>query len=110
MPTRRGYLAAVTGSDGTIYAIGGFDPVLGSQTGAMEAYDPTTDAWTTLAPMPKPRYALGAAIGSDGTIRNRGLLRPTDKRGRGLQPRNRLVDDGRTDADGTTGPGGGDRI
>ena len=27
-----------------------------------EAYDPATDSWTTMAPMPTPRHGTGAAV------------------------------------------------
>jgi N-acetylneuraminic acid mutarotase len=66
MPTPRAELAAVAGSDGSIYAIGG--QTSGSATGVVEVYDPALDSWSTRAPMPTPRYGLAAVVGSDGTI------------------------------------------
>ena len=30
-----------------------------------EVYDPTTDSWTTMAPMPTPRHGTGAATVGD---------------------------------------------
>jgi hypothetical protein len=63
LPNRIGvYLAAATGADGTIYAIGGF------QTGEVDAYNPQTQTWTVLPPLPSPRGFLGAVAGTDGTI------------------------------------------
>jgi kelch-like protein 18 len=66
MPTARGYLAAVTGGDGRIYAIGGTDG--DKPLTKVEAYDPKTDSWTVVAPMQKPRYGHAAALGPDGRI------------------------------------------
>lgn len=72
MPTARADLAAVTGADGKIYAIGGWnvrnsfnDPVA---LDTVEAYDPVANTWTARAPMPTARYWLSAALGSDGKI------------------------------------------
>ena len=69
----RSGLAAVTGPDGTMYAIGGgiLDVVgedFGAVYGTLEAYSPTTNRWTTLAPMPTPRFGLSAVVGTDGRI------------------------------------------
>lgn len=69
MPTARAWLAAATGRDGRIYAFGG-----GTQCGGpvvldtAEAYDPRTDSWTTLAPMPTARALATAVTGKDGRI------------------------------------------
>src|SRR2546426_9123415 len=30
--------------------------------GTVEAYDPTTNTWTTKAPMPTPRHGLGTSV------------------------------------------------
>lgn len=74
MPTPRGALAVVV-LDGRIHAIGGnaagadaLDHAEhgigedGSSVGTHEVYDPATNAWTRLAPMPTPRNHLGAAV------------------------------------------------
>jgi N-acetylneuraminic acid mutarotase len=54
MPTARSDLhAASTG--GLLYAVGGNTGSSGA-TGAVEAYNPVTDAWVALAPMPNPVY------------------------------------------------------
>jgi N-acetylneuraminic acid mutarotase len=70
MPTGRYGLAAVLGLDGRIYAIGGLTPTpLGNRTDtAVEAYDPATDQWSTVASMPTARSFLAAAVGLDGRI------------------------------------------
>jgi hypothetical protein len=65
MPTARSGLAAVTGPDGRIYAIGGFNNL---PLATVEAYDPATGTWTTKAPMPTARNLLAAAVGPDGRI------------------------------------------
>ena len=66
MPTARGDLMAVGGSDGKLYAIGGSNAVNGFNDriplSTVEAYDPTTNTWSTKAPMPTPRYELAGAI------------------------------------------------
>jgi hypothetical protein len=65
MPTARGFLAATTGPNGRIYAIGG------DTTGSLntvEAYDPATNTWRSMAPMPTARGGLAVATGSDGRI------------------------------------------
>jgi N-acetylneuraminic acid mutarotase len=71
MPTPRRSLAAVTLND-RIYALGGCErantnPYAPCPSGAVEEYDPTTDSWTTKAPMPTPRSDL-AAVALDGKI------------------------------------------
>jgi N-acetylneuraminic acid mutarotase len=74
MPTPRGALALAV-VDGRIHAIGGnvadasaLSPQehgarqRDNSVGTHEAYDPATDSWTRLAPMPTPRNHLGAAV------------------------------------------------
>jgi kelch-like protein 17 (actinfilin)/kelch-like protein 20 len=70
MPTARCCLAAVPAPDGRIYAVGGammhnnvFRPL-----DTVEAYNPATNAWSAVAPLPAPRMGLAAATGSDGRI------------------------------------------
>ena len=62
MPTGRGALAA-TVIDGKIYAIGGAHRKLISlvNTPALEVYDPKSDTWKQLTPMPTPRDHLTAS-------------------------------------------------
>ncbi|HZU98196.1 MAG TPA: hypothetical protein VFF73_15940, partial [Planctomycetota bacterium] len=50
MPTPRTGFAAAGGADGLIYTIGGVSS--GTVTGAVEAYAPTTGAWTEEPPLP----------------------------------------------------------
>jgi N-acetylneuraminic acid mutarotase len=63
MPTARGALA-VGVIDGRIHAVGGIGEVgpFGKNTGAHEAYDPATDQWVSLAPLPTPRDHLVVAV------------------------------------------------
>jgi N-acetylneuraminic acid mutarotase len=73
MPTPRESLCAVAakGADGRIriYAIGGRDRSRpGNGLSTVEAYDPATDTWTAMAPMPTPRHAQAATLGPDGCI------------------------------------------
>src|SRR5262245_50219911 len=67
MPGSRSDLAAATGPDGKIYAIGGLNAG-GGILATVEAYDPTNDTWATKAAMPTARNALAAATGQDGKI------------------------------------------
>lgn len=67
MPTARDELAAVTGPDGRIYAIGGFAfPEQSLDT--VEAYAPSTNTWSSVAPMPNLRGPVAATVGPDGRI------------------------------------------
>jgi len=67
LPTARGDLAAATGPDGRIYAIGGWLNG-GVLTSEVDAYDPATNTWTAVASLPTARYILAAATGPDGKI------------------------------------------
>ncbi len=68
MPTGRQEPAAATGSDGRIYVMGGTTESFAT-TDVTEAYDPSTNTWSTdLAPMNTPRTGFGAAAGLDGRI------------------------------------------
>jgi Kelch motif len=66
MPTARYNLAAATGPDGRVYALGGDNG--GSFLNTVEAYTPATNSWATMAPMPTVRESLAAATGPDGRI------------------------------------------
>jgi hypothetical protein len=74
MPTPRAAFAAVTGLDGRIYAIGGLRhgnrevDLPSTILATVEAYDPATNTWSTMAPMPTPRYNLTAVVVADGSI------------------------------------------
>jgi N-acetylneuraminic acid mutarotase len=66
-PTMRTEVAAVTLRD-TIYLVGGFEsPSLSNVlnlaiTATVEAYDPSTDRWTTKAPMPVGLHHVGIGV------------------------------------------------
>lgn len=51
---------AVAGGD--IYAIGGSNPSEPYGTDRVQKYDPATNTWTTVAPMPTSRHSLSAAV------------------------------------------------
>ncbi len=66
MPTPRNSLAATTGSDGRVYAIGGAQDHARTILDTLEVYDPATNTWLSSArdevePMPTRRYAPAAA-------------------------------------------------
>jgi kelch-like protein 29 len=66
MLTPRHDLAAVTGSNGRIYLIGGMRHC--SATDIVEEFDPATKKWRAMTPMPTARYLAGAAATADGRI------------------------------------------
>lgn len=65
MPAGRERGAAVTGLiGGKVYVAGGFRNAMASDL--VDVYDPGTDSWTALAPLPATRdHACGAAIGGE---------------------------------------------
>src|SRR5712692_9701188 len=66
MPTPRANQAAAVADDVRIFVFGGHD---GSRSlGIVEAYDPGTNTWTNVTPMPTARSGSGAATGYDGKI------------------------------------------
>ncbi|HEY6527000.1 MAG TPA: kelch repeat-containing protein [Solirubrobacteraceae bacterium] len=62
--TARAYHAAVTATDGAIYAIGGVDG-LGNALSSVERLDPATHAWSAVASMPTARSGLAACAVGD---------------------------------------------
>ena len=66
MITPRYDLAAVTGSNGRIYVIGGMRQC--SAVDLVEEFNPTTKSWKQMTPMPTPRYGVGVAATTDGRI------------------------------------------
>ncbi|MBJ8340223.1 protein kinase [Antrihabitans sp. YC3-6] len=73
--TPREHLAATT--DGkSVFAVGGRDLSADKNSGAMEAYDLTSEVWTSLPAMPTPRGGLGAVY-VDGRIMTVGGEEPT---------------------------------
>ncbi len=67
MPTARDALAAATGANGVIYAIGGENGA-GSALRTVEAYDPKANTCATLASMPAAEASLAATLGPQGQI------------------------------------------
>jgi hypothetical protein len=59
MPTKRSGLAS-TVYHGLFLVLGGEMPGVGTNV-ENEAFDPATNSWRTLAPMPAGRHATGAA-------------------------------------------------
>lgn len=72
MPTPRYEVAAVAAGQGAqerVYALGGFNNgVAGGSFATVEAYDPATDTWSTVAPLPTARRGLAAVRGPDGLV------------------------------------------
>ena len=60
MPTAWGDLS-VGVANGIVYAIGGFD-TLSHPVATVEAYDPSTDQWSTVAPLPTARARRAVAV------------------------------------------------
>jgi N-acetylneuraminic acid mutarotase len=72
MPTPRTAFAAARGADGLIYTIGGWGccdwNCCYCTIGALEAFDPIAQRWSSLPPIPTPRGLLAAATALDGRI------------------------------------------
>jgi Kelch motif len=66
MPTPRSALAAALGTDGLIYAIAGDNNV--GRVGTVEAYDTSTNTWSTKSALPANEDLLSAVSGPDGRI------------------------------------------
>ncbi len=60
LPAARYGLAAATGADGTIYALGGANAGFAAQSSVF-AYTPATDSWRSVASLPGARVDLAAA-------------------------------------------------
>ena len=67
MPHPRSYVAGAMGSDGRLYAIGGEDATF-SAAGYVDAFNPVTGRWDSVALLNSPRTRAGAAIGPDNRI------------------------------------------
>ena len=51
--------------NGVLYAVGGYGPLSFPgefPTGAVDAYDPSTNSWTTKASLPTPRAGLAVGV------------------------------------------------
>jgi len=80
MPTAREAAKAITLPDGRIAVMGGdtftnkdgymwcFNTPNCTIYNTVEIYDPTTDSWTTAAPMLTPRYRFASVLGADGRV------------------------------------------
>jgi N-acetylneuraminic acid mutarotase len=72
LPTGRAELGVAVGGDGRLYAIGGHAVQAGSFGPALatvERYDPASDSWEAVAPLPSPAYGVGvAASASTGKV------------------------------------------
>jgi len=66
MTTPRSSHATVLGTDGRIYAVGGYDS--NDELQSLEYYQPGTFGWHTLPSMPTPRKDVAAVVGTDGRI------------------------------------------
>ncbi len=66
MPTPRTDLGLAAGSDGRLYAIGGYGAT--TLTGAVEAYTVGTNTWTSLSALPADTNYPGVANAPDGRI------------------------------------------
>lgn len=63
MPTPRAFVATGVVDD-ILYAVGGLQEFSGIPPSltTVEAYDPSTDTWSTLAPLPEPRHSFGIGV------------------------------------------------
>jgi N-acetylneuraminic acid mutarotase len=71
MPTPRYGFAAVLAPDHKIWTIGGdYNQNITNDGNSVkvEAYDPATNTWQTMPPLPQGRYTPAAAVGADGRI------------------------------------------
>lgn len=67
LPTARDGYTMTTGADGRVYVVGG-TKAMTSTLAPLEAYDPDTGVWQTLAPINEVGVGYGAATGSDARI------------------------------------------
>jgi hypothetical protein len=71
MSLKRFLFAAVVGRDDRIYTFGGTDFISRQDRktyNIAEVYDPKTDKWASLRPLPEPRDGIAGVLGSDGKI------------------------------------------
>src|SRR5438270_467172 len=66
MSTPRAGAAASLGHDGRIYVFGGLAANGGAPLSSAEAYDPSTDSWSSIASMPIGLQLLAAVTAPDG--------------------------------------------
>lgn len=69
MPTQREHHEVVSTPDGRIWALGGFSWDVGlHELNTVEVYDPSSNKWSTSAPMPDARAEFAAVAVPDGRI------------------------------------------
>ena len=66
MPVALDSLAATTGPDGRIYAIGGYSVATQLSVATVNAFDPRTNVWTVVSPLLTAVEYMGAAADSTG--------------------------------------------
>lgn len=66
MSAKRAELAAVTGPDGSIYALGGMEQ--GAASNRVERYDPATDSWTEMPGFTQARLYHAAVLAGGNRI------------------------------------------
>ena len=69
MPTTRAFFGAVVGSDGRLYATGGYND--SGHLSAVDAYDPSTNSWSAVAPLDIARAGLAVASVNNRLFGNR---------------------------------------
>ena len=62
----RDSMSAVAGADGRIYVLGGYNP--SNQGSAVDAYDPGSNAWSTVTDLPAAGSEFAVTAGRDGRI------------------------------------------
>jgi N-acetylneuraminic acid mutarotase len=70
MPTARRWVDVATATNGLIYAMGGQVGVASSTINlvTVEAYNPSTDTWTTKANLPDAMYGFGLVAAANGKL------------------------------------------
>src|SRR5438105_988851 len=75
VPQAREAGAAAAANDGRIYLIGGITgytaadhSYTGVKTDRVDAFDPRSNTWSTVTPLPVPRASFAAATGGDGRV------------------------------------------
>ena len=62
-------VSVVAANNGKVYVIGGTTPADGySGQSRVDAYDPATNSWSTVAPMSAARWSAAGVLASDGNI------------------------------------------
>ncbi|XP_055353037.1 influenza virus NS1A-binding protein homolog A-like [Paramacrobiotus metropolitanus] len=72
--------SAVVCYEGQVFLFGGCTSIREIGTNAAFCYDPKSDLWSALPPMPTERYRASACVGSDGWIYVIGTIKHVVKR------------------------------